>query len=186
MAATTRDNDTDLASRRVNVLADDAVGRGAALLVRLIAAALWLDNLSWKVPPDFGRNDNAGLYFFTHLAVDHPVFGPWTYLVEHVVLPNFQFFGWVTLLAEGSLAIFLFLGVLTRLWAVIGIAQSVAIFLSVGASPNEWKWSYFLMIAAHLAILGFAAGRVLGVDAWLRNRLRDATGWLPRLVRIAS
>ena len=65
----------------------------------------------------------------------------------------------------------LLLGLATRFWALVGIAQTVAIFLSVGASPNEWKWSYFLMAAAHLAVLGFAAGRVWGLDSLVRRRV---------------
>jgi len=169
-----------------NAPANDTVARAAALVVRLIAAALWFTNLAWKVPPDFGREDNAGLYFFTGLAVEHPVFQPWSDFVADVVLPNFTVFAWVTYVTEWALAVFLLLGLLTRLWALVAIGQSVAIFLSVGAAPDEWEWSYFLMIAVHLAILGFASGRVLGVDAWLRPRLLAARGRLARLVRIAT
>lgn len=172
--------------RRGHVLADDAVARGAAVAVRLIAAALWFTNLEWKRPPDFGQNNESGLYEFTSLAVEYPVFQPWSDLVESVILPNFTLFAWISVITEWALAICLLLGLLTRLVALVAIAQSVAIFLSVGAAPNEWYWSYFLMIAIHLAILGFAAGRVLGVDAVLRRRLGDAGGLLPRLVRIAT
>lgn len=173
-------------NRHVNALADDRIARGAALVVRLTAAALWFTNLAWKRPPDFGGNDNAGLYFFTKLAVEYPVFQPWSSLVENVILPNFAFFGWVTLLTESALAILLLLGVLTRLVALIAVVQSLAIFLSVSAAPEEWYWSYLLMAALHLAILAMAAGRVLGVDAVIRSRLGDATGRLARVVRIAT
>ncbi len=159
------------APRVVDGPAHDLTTRICAFLVRLTVGLMWLDNLSWKVPPDFGSKDQSGLYHFTALAVEHPVFTPYSSVVEYVVLPHFAIFGWGVFFVEIGLAVFLLLGLATRLWAVIGVAQSIAIFLSVGASPHEWKWSYFLMVAAHLAVLGFAAGRVWGVDALLRRRV---------------
>ena len=69
----------------------------------------------------------------------------------------------------------------------MGIAQSMAIFLTLGAAPNEWKWSYFLMMAVHLAVLGFAAGRVWGLDARLRARaFSGRRGRLSRWYLLAS
>lgn len=143
----------------------------SAFVVRIVVGLLWLENISWKIPPHFGADDNSGLFHFTNLAVEYPVFPPYTAVVENVVLPNFAFFGWTVYILEICLAVFLLLGLATRFWAVIGIAQTVAIFLSVGAAPNEWPWSYFLMATAHLAVLGFAAGRVIGLDALVRRRV---------------
>jgi hypothetical protein len=62
--------------------------------LRLLVGFLWLWNVSWKVPPDFGEDKRTGLYFWTHLGLDFPVFPPHTWLLEHVVLPNFTAFGW--------------------------------------------------------------------------------------------
>jgi hypothetical protein len=36
--------------------------------------------------------------------------------------------------------------------------------------PNEWPWSYVMLAMFHGIFLVAAAGRVLGVDAWLRRR----------------
>ena len=48
---------------------------GIALAVlRILAGLMWLANVIWKWPPDFGENGRTGLYFWTHQAVDHPVF----------------------------------------------------------------------------------------------------------------
>ncbi len=157
-----------------------------AFVVRITLGVLWVENLSWKKPPDFGAKDASGLYHFTKLAIDYPVFPPYSALVKNLVLPNFTFFGWAVLLLEIGLAVFLLLGLATRLWALLGIAQTVAIFLSVGASPNEWKWSYFLMAAAHLAVLGFAAGRVWGLDALVRRRMSGRNGRLAKSYLLAS
>ena len=60
------------------------------------------------------------------------------WLIENVVLPNFTLFGYLTLLAEASLGAFLLVGLATRFWALVGIAQTVAITLSVLNGPNEF------------------------------------------------
>jgi len=183
------------ASTDSHVAASPAPGMGTAhdratsicaFVVRIALGLLWVDNLTWKKPPDFGANDGSGLYHFTKLAIDYPVFPPYSALVKSVVLPNFTFFGWAVFLLEIGLAVFLLLGLATRLWALIGIAQTLAIFLSVGASPNEWKWSYFLMAAAHLAVFGFAAGRVWGLDALVRRRMNGRSGRLAKSYLLAS
>lgn len=182
MTTTTKPRAADPA--KVDV-AHDRLTSVAAVVLRLTAAYLWYDNLSWKKPPDFGRNGKTGLYEFTNAAVTHPVVGVWSSIVENVVLPNFILFAWFTLITEACLALFLALGLATRFWALVGVAQSVAIFLSVGNLPNEWHWSYYLMAATHLAILGLAAGRVLGADQILRRRVRGSS--LPaRAYRLAS
>ena len=158
-----------------------------AVIVRLAVGLLWLDNLTWKKPPNFGSDDNSGLYFFTSDAVRYPVFKPYSSLVENVILPHFGPFGWGVFIVEICLAVFLLLGVATRFWALVGVAQSIAILLSVSAAPNEWKWSYFLMVAAHLAVFGFAAGRVWGLDGVLRKRVAvGAGGRISRLYMLAS
>lgn len=101
------------------------------------------------------------------------------------MLPNFALFGWFTFLTEAALALFLALGLATRFWALVGVLQSFAIYFTVGNLPNEWKWSYFLMAATHLAILGMAAGRALGMDQLLRPRV-TGTSILARAYRLAS
>ena len=142
----------------------DEVPRGqavAAAALRVLLGLLWLYNVSWKRPPDFGQDAGNGLYKFTSYAVTHPVFPPYSWLVDHVVLKAFTPFGWLVLIAETTLAVLLLTGTWVRLAAAIGVAQSVAIALSVAFAPNEWPWSYWLMIGAHAVILFSSAGRVL-------------------------
>lgn len=133
-------------------------------VVRVIAGLLWFVNVDWKVPPDFGRAAGRGLARFVQAGIDHPVLPPYSWFLEHVVLPNLTVFGWLTLLIEASLATLLISGTLTRLAALGGIAQSGAIALTVMNAPGEWYWSYLLMLAVHLAILATGAGTVWGVD----------------------
>ena len=137
----------------------------ALAALRVLAGLLWLYNVSWKRPPDFGEDSGTGLYGFTQLAVENPVFPPYSWVVENVVLPNFLVFGWMVLVVETLLAVLLLTGTLVRLAALIGIGQSLAIGLSVAGTPGEWPWAYWMMIGIHVALLFTSAGRVAAVDA---------------------
>lgn len=154
--------------------------REAAVLagVRVTLGVLWLTNAGWKAPPDFGRDSGRGLFAFVSKAVEEPVFGPWTWFVREIVLPNFTVFGWSVLIMEACLGGFLLFGLGTRFWALVGAGQSTAIGLTLLKAPNEWPWAYYLMVAAHLAVFAVAAGRTAGLDGVLRP------GWQARPTRL--
>ncbi|WP_225858887.1 Rv1678 family membrane protein [Streptomyces albicerus] len=137
----------------------------AAAFFRVLLGLMWLYNVAWKRPPDFGEDSGSGLYKFTAFAVSDPVFPPYSWVVEHAVLPSIEVFGWGVLIAETALAVLLLTGAWVRAAALLGVAQSLAIGLSVAYGPHEWAWSYWLMIGGHLVILFSSAGRVLAVDA---------------------
>lgn len=141
-----------------------AGGIGLAVL-RIVAGLLWVAHVWWKVPPDFGESRRTGLWFWTHLAVDHPVFPPYSWLVEHLVLPNFTPFGWLVLVVETLLPVLLLTGTAVRLAALIGIGQSLAIGLSVAQAPNEWPWAYAMMLGIHLVLLLAPSAQYAAVDA---------------------
>lgn len=139
---------------------------------------MWLEGgAAWKTPPEF-----AGLHDWTTKAVRYPVFQPYSWLVEHLVLPNFLVFAWAVLLLEAALGGFLLVGLGTRFWAVAGMAQTVAITLSALHAPGEWPWSYFLMFMAHFAVFATAAGRHFGVDGVLRPAWQQSPSRLSRLM----
>ncbi|MDQ3628536.1 MAG: hypothetical protein M3419_06980 [Actinomycetota bacterium] len=150
----------------------------AGTVLRILVGLLWLYNVSWKRPPDFGRDSGNGVFGFAEDAVDNPVFPPFSWVVEHAVLPNFTAFGWAVLVVETALAVLLLTGAYVRLAALIGIAQSLAIGLSVAQTPGEWPWSYWMMIGIHVVLLFSAAGSVLAVDA-LRSRRTHHRDWRP-------
>ena len=139
---------------------------------RIAAGLLWLANLHWKVPPNFGDDTGGGLYKYTRSAVDNPVWGVWSWITEQVILPNFHLFGWIVILTDGTLAIFLLLGYRTRLAALVGALNVIPIFLSVlyYDKTYEWPWSYAMMFFLHLML--FAVPVVehgSGIDIALRT-----------------
>ncbi|MEJ7773225.1 MAG: TQO small subunit DoxD [Nocardioidaceae bacterium] len=156
---------------------DSLATRIGLAVLRIGVALLWIENAGWKKPPDF-----SALRSYTADAVEHPVVPAFTWVVEHVVLPNFTFFAWGTLLVEASLGAFLLIGLATRLWALIGLGQTLAITMSVMNAPNEWEWSFYLMILAHIAVFATAAGRSFGLDALMRPIWQASDSRLSRLL----
>ncbi len=140
---------------------------------RILLGLLWLYNVAWKRAPDFGEEADNGLYHFTAYAVSDPVLPPFSWIVENLVLPQITLFGYGVIVAETALAVLLLTGTAVRTAAVLGIAQSAAIALSVAYAPDEWPWSYWLMIGAHVVLLLSTAGRRAAVDA-VRAGLRPA------------
>ena len=164
-------------------------GRGPRITiaaVRIALGLLWIQAAGWKTPPDFGRDTGSGLFRYTSYAVEYPVFPPFSWLIENVVLPHFALFGYLTLLLEAGIGAFLLVGLATRFWAVLGIVQTAAITLSVLNAPHEWPWAYYLMFAAHVVVLATAAGRSVGLDGLLRPVWRRSSGRLASLLLRAS
>jgi len=170
----------------VSAIATGRPTRVVLAAVRIAVGLMWLQNVNWKRPPDFGQAAGNGLYQWISYAVDNPVLAPFSSLVQNVVFPNFVLFGWGVLIAEFCLGAFLLVGFLTRFWAIVGILQTIAITLSVLNTPAEWHWSYYLMFAAQFVILATAAGRVAGVDGLLRPRWSLHSGRPARIAMALS
>ena len=180
---------TTTSTTRASVINEIETGRPTRAVlaaVRIAVGLMWLQNVNWKRPPDFGQAAHDGLYQYTTDAVKHPVLGAFSWLVQNVIFPNFALFGWGVLIAEFCLGAFLLVGFLTRFWAAIGILQTIAITLSVLNTPGEWQWSYYLMFAAQFVILATAAGRITGVDGLLRPRWSLGSGRLARIAMALS
>lgn len=162
--------------------------------VRLLAGLLWLANIHWKVPTDFGKNNGGGLYKYIASGAENAPFAPFRWALREVVIPNFTLFGWSTLVIETLLAGLLLIGYRTRIVALIGAAQAIPIGLSVlyYGRGDEWSWSYLLIVGLHLLLWATAAGEHLGVDGVLAaprersNRALRIIGIVGGLVGIAG
>jgi thiosulfate dehydrogenase [quinone] large subunit len=160
--------------------------RLATFAVRVGVALVWIQGAGWKTPPNFGEDTGSGLYRYTHYAVTHEVFAPWTWFVRELVLPNFAAFGWLVLLSEAALGAFLLLGLATRFWALVGVVQASAIMLTVSNAPSEFGGTYWLLIVANLAVFALAAGRVGGIDGVLRPVWARSSGRAAHILRRVS
>jgi uncharacterized membrane protein YphA (DoxX/SURF4 family) len=187
------------------------------IIARLGLAYLFFTQLWWKLPPQFGCDDNfnfpqpaeerywtsngsSGLCFWMGLesvfasqprdvlvADMSPVGLPKLsinitpiaklngLLLDNVIIPNIEIFGWFVWLAEFWIFLSMLLGFLTRFGAIVSIGVSLQLFISLANIPRpyEWEWSYGTIILLSVAMLGAAAGRFYGVDAWLRKRLGE-------------
>lgn len=145
-------------------------------LSRMAIGVLWLFSLRWKLPPDFAPSSGPGLMDWLQLEAQYPAFAFYGRFVESVVIPNFTFFAWIIFLAELLVGLSLLTGTLTRLGAAVGLLMSLNLGIGLLTVPHEWPWSYIMLAMFHGIFLVTAAGRVLGVDAWLRRRL-PARSW---------
>lgn len=173
------------AARALTWLRAPAVEHGRAgdvglLVLRVTLGLMWFYNVAWKRAPDFGREAGNGLYRFTSYAVEYPVVPPYAWLVDNLVLPAIVPFGYLVLVAETTAAVLLLTGRWVRIGALVGLLQSVAIAMSVMYAPDEWPWSYWLMIAGHVAVLLGASARRGSLDAARaqgRRPVRQARVW---------
>jgi uncharacterized membrane protein YphA (DoxX/SURF4 family) len=153
---------------------DSLEARARPLIIgamRIVVGLLWLANLEWKRPGNFGQLKGNGLYKYVASAIDRPVFPPYSWFLENVVVKQYSLFGWITLITEAAIAALLLTGYFTRIASLIGAALSVSIAMSVltYTKTYEWPWSYYLMFAIHLLLFASGAGQHLGVDGVRRK-----------------
>jgi len=94
-------------------------------------------------------------------------------------------------LAELAFAVSLILGLGVRLVSALAIVFVLNLWLGIylPGSPEEWSWSYVFLAVLMFLFSLYAAGRSLGLDAWLRRNVaavRDGSGFFGRLLRIAG
>lgn len=144
------------------------------VIVRVAMGWLWMSNLSWKLPPTFDcePGEGDGLCYWMGEMVEHSIFPPQAWLVENVFLPHYEIFGYLVVGMELLTGVLLILGLLTRFAALLGAVQSANLFLGLSSSPDEWIWSYLMLLFLHLILLATAAGRYFGLDAYLHERWR--------------
>lgn len=105
-------------------------------------------------------------------AGDNPVVQSWwaTFL-EHVALPNVEFFNVLIPWGEVLVGIALLLGIFTNFAALMGITMNFAFLFSGTISPN----AQMVLLTVFLLVAGYNAGRY-GLDRWvipfLHKRIR--------------
>ncbi len=62
-------------------------------------------------------------------------------------------------------------GTLTRLGAAVGLLMAVNLGIGLLEVPGEWPWSYVMLAMWHGTFLVAGAGRLWGIDRWLRAQV---------------
>ncbi|HEY3615079.1 MAG TPA: hypothetical protein VGK92_15310 [Gaiellales bacterium] len=132
--------------------------------VRAFMGVLWLVNLLWKLPPDFGKGDYWGLPRAFRVAHEHAFSSPLRRFAGDVLIPHTTAFGWIVFLAGLLTGLSLVLGIVTRLGAALGLAQAIAITLLVANAPGEWLYGYLMFILLSALLLSLPVSRRLSLD----------------------
>ncbi len=147
---------------------------------RILIGILWLFTLRWKLPPNFIPATGNGLLDWLELEVQYPAFALYADFVSAIVIPNFAFFAWIIFLSELLVGLSLLTGTLTRVGALLGLLMAINLGIGLLEVPGEWPWSYVMLAMWQGVFLAAGAGRVLGVDGWLRKRYPNRS-WLKML-----
>jgi len=157
--------------------ADQRTGaRLATFACRVLIGGMWFQGCLWKLPLPV----SGGFRYWTGQMTDNAAFEFHRALVKNVYLPYLQFIDPLVFLAEISFATTLLLGFGVRFFAFLAIFFSLHLWLGLYLHPAEWPWNYMFLAIIHVLFVAWAAGRSLGLDAWLRREVpevRDRTTW---------
>jgi hypothetical protein len=155
--------------------------------VRVLVGGMWFQGMLWKLPLPV----SSGLRYWTEQMGQRAAFAFHRELVAQVYLPYLQIFNPIIFLAEFTFAVSLILGLGVRLVSVLGIIFVLHLWLGIyqSGTPAEWPWSYVFLAILMFMFALHAAGRSLGLDAWLRRHVpsvRDGTGFIGKLLHVAG
>ena len=149
------------------------LARGALVLLRVYLGVVFLVAALPKLPQDF----TLGLTGFVQqvgLQKAHQFYRPF---LEQVVLPNAPVFAALVTWAELLVGVTLVLGLLTRFSAAVAAVLTLNYMFAKGA----WFWTPSsndaAFVAISVALLIGAAGRTLGLDAFLARRWPRSAFW---------
>jgi hypothetical protein len=155
--------------------------------VRVLVGGMWFQGMLWKLP----LPASPGLQYWTEQMGSRAAFAFHRALVADVYLPYLHILGPIIFLAELSFAVSLILGLGVRLVAPLAILFVLHLWLGIyqTGTPAEWSWSYIFLAIVMFLFGMHAAGRSLGLDAWLRRHVpavRDRQGPLGRLLHVVG
>jgi uncharacterized membrane protein YphA (DoxX/SURF4 family) len=156
-------------------------------LARILYGVLWWQQSKWKVPSDdFGRTSGGGLWYWVQQEIKHPAVPAYREFLVNVMIPNWTFFGWMTLITETFIGVTLILGLCTRLGSLVAIGMALNITVGIIGVPHEWVWTYVMLVMLPVVFLLTDAGRSVGLDSLVAPRLDRAAArghGLARLLR---
>jgi uncharacterized membrane protein YphA (DoxX/SURF4 family) len=154
-------------------------------LVRILIGTMWFQGMLWKLPLPV----SDGLQYWTGQEVTSAAFEFHRTFMKEVVLPHMTAFGPIVFFAELVFAGSMMLGLAVRLVSVMAIAYTLQLWLGLYANSSEWPWTYMFLALLMLLFALDAAGRSLGLDAWLRRNVtavRHGKGFVGRFFNVAG
>jgi hypothetical protein len=158
----------------INWREDPAQRTGAHIAIgvsRVLIGCMWFQGCLWKLPLPIAD----GFRYWTEQMAQYAAFGFHRALVTDVYLPYLKIINPLVFLAELSFAISLILGLGVPVFALLAALFSLHLWLGLYLHPGEWPWSYIVLAVVHIQFVVCAAGRSLGLDAYLHRR--DITGF---------
>lgn len=156
-------------------------------LYRIALGIMWLQMALQKAPWITGPEGRpyGWLYGYIWKEINNPTFGFYTDFLQGVILPNFNFFGFMTFVTEITIGISLVLGLLVPLIGGLGgTLMQTNIMLGSYSIPGEWFWLWPLLIGSHIIFMMGRAGRRLGLDGPISRSLARSPGSPGALRRI--
>jgi hypothetical protein len=159
----------------------------ATWFVRVLVGCMWFQGMLWKLPLPV----SGGLKYWTEQMANRAAFEWHRELVTSVYLPYLYLFNPVIFLAEFTFAVSLILGLGVRLVSALAVVFVLHLWLGIyrPSDPAEWPWSYIFLAMVMFVFALHAAGRSLGLDAWLRRHVaavRDGSGLFGKLLNFAG
>jgi uncharacterized membrane protein YphA (DoxX/SURF4 family) len=173
---------------RVNWRTDPAQRTPEAVtiwLVRLLIGSMWYQGSTWKLPLPV----SGGIDYWLKQGGQVSAFQFLNDLVNNVLVPALPVLGPLIYLVELFLAVAFMLGIFTRFAALVGIGETLFLWLTLYRHEHEWPWTYMFIILLHVLFIVIAAGRYLGLDALLRRPgglVARATGLPAAALRLAT
>ncbi len=139
------------------------------LVLRIIIGLMWLSEGVIKL---IDRNSNPnddfhGLLFqIKYMAQTNP-FSFVSSMINSYLVPNYVLLSWIVILLEIGLAVSVIFGVFSRIGSVIGMIYALILYVSTLGWPNEWIWSYFMIVMAMLVIFISSFEMRIGLDQYL-------------------
>jgi len=163
----------------------------ATYALRFFIGCMWWQQTLWKLPPTYTDlpDGSGGLRYWVSKMVTGAAFSWHSDFVQNIVLPHFLLFAPLVYAAEVFIGISLMLGLAMRFGALLGALMAINLWLGLYRTPNEWPWTYFFLIVVQLLFVIYHAGRSLGADALIRERLREAgtsADWRSRLLALVT
>jgi uncharacterized membrane protein YphA (DoxX/SURF4 family) len=159
----------------------------ATWFVRVLVGGMWFQGMLWKLPLPV----SSGLRYWTEQMGNRAAFAFHRELVTEVYLPYLYLLNPIIFLAEFTFAVSLILGLGVRLVSALAIIFVLHLWLGIyrPGDPAEWPWSYIFLALVMFFFALHAAGRSLGLDAWLRRHVaavRDGSGFIGKVLNIAG